>query len=116
MKLHEESDMVKGWFVGNFIPSAYTSKNFEVCLKRYKAGDHESKHVHRIATEITFIVEGLASMNSARLKKGSIIVIEPGEATDFLAVKDTITVVVKSPSIIGDKYDSDSPQGQHKRA
>jgi hypothetical protein len=32
------------------------------------------------------------------------VTIEPGEATDFTALTDTTTVVVKMPSVKGDKY------------
>jgi hypothetical protein len=31
-------------------------------------------------------------------------VIEPGEGTDFQVLEDTITVVAKVPSMLGDKY------------
>jgi len=37
-------------------------------------------------------------------RAGDIIIIEPGEATDFEAVTDSINVVVKFPSVAGDKY------------
>ena len=35
---------------------------------------------------------------------GSIVMVEPGDTTDFRAVTDVVTVVVKLPSIAGDKY------------
>ena len=37
-------------------------------------------------------------------KANDIIVIEKGEATDFKVLSDTITVVVKTPSVPSDKY------------
>ena len=37
-------------------------------------------------------------------KSGDIIVLEPGEATDFEAITDAINVVVKVPGALGDKY------------
>ena len=109
MKIFNESDMIRGWFIGNFNPTAFNTKNCEVALKRYKAGDKESEHVHKIATEITLIVHGTIIMNSQEFKKGSIIVLDPEESADFKAVEDTITVVFKSPSIQGDKYDIHCP-------
>lgn len=36
--------------------------------------------------------------------EGDIILIEPGEFTKFKSVTDSTTVVVKTPSIVGDKY------------
>ncbi|QBL12339.1 hypothetical protein [Campylobacter helveticus] len=37
-------------------------------------------------------------------QKGDIIVIEPNEASDFEALEDTISVVVKMPCVLDDKY------------
>jgi len=34
---------------------------------------------------------------------GDIIVVEPGEATSFTAITDATNVVVKVPSVVGDK-------------
>jgi quercetin dioxygenase-like cupin family protein len=105
MEIFNESDMIKGWFIGNFSPTALKTLTQEVAVKRYMAGDKEKSHVHKIATEVTFIVEGRVKMNSKEFKKGSIIVLSPGEPSDFSVIEDTITVVVKSPSVVGDKYD-----------
>jgi hypothetical protein len=43
-------------------------------------------------------------MGGRYLEDGDIIVMEPGESTDFFAVTDCVTVVVKTPSLSGDKY------------
>jgi quercetin dioxygenase-like cupin family protein len=43
-------------------------------------------------------------MNGREYNEGEIIVIEPGEATDFEALQDTITTVVKLPCVKDDKY------------
>jgi quercetin dioxygenase-like cupin family protein len=98
------SDMVKGWFVGNFEPTALTSNQFEVGLKHYKQGDSEQRHVHKVATEITVVVSGEVRMNGETFTTGDIIVLEPGEPTDFAATTDATTVVVKTPSAPSDKY------------
>ena len=36
--------------------------------------------------------------------EGDIIVVEPGDCTDFLALEDTICTVVKYPGAKNDKY------------
>ena len=105
MKVFKESDMIKGWFVGDFSPVCYNDKNCEVAVKRYKSGDYESFHHHRVATEITFIISGKVEMNGSIYSQGDIILIEPKEGTDFKALEDTINVVVKVPSVKGDKYE-----------
>jgi quercetin dioxygenase-like cupin family protein len=104
MKLHKLKDMFKGWFVGNFEPSLYKTDDVEVAVKNYKAGDSEEKHYHKIATEITVVSKGKVLMNGTEYNEGDVIVIEPMEATDFHALEDTITMVVKIPCVKGDKY------------
>ena len=37
---------------------------------------------------------------------GRIATVLSGEATDFFALDDSVTVVVKTPSVLGDKYQS----------
>jgi hypothetical protein len=43
-------------------------------------------------------------MNGVEYQAGDIIVIEPGNATDFVVLEDTVTVVVKVPGAQNDKY------------
>jgi mannose-6-phosphate isomerase-like protein (cupin superfamily) len=104
----ELSKMVRGWFVGDFEPTAVRSAEFEAAVQYYKAGDREPWHVHRIATEVTVIVSGRVLMNGVEFAAGSVVVIQPGHGTDFIALEDTVTSVVKIPSVKGDKYFSDN--------
>lgn len=104
LQVFDWNDFKGGWFIGDFIPTLYPTENVEVCIKRYKRGDYDSCHMHKLATEITMIVEGTVSMNGEEHHKDDIIVIEKGQATDFLAVTDAITCVVKIPCVKGDKY------------
>lgn len=98
------SEMRKGWFIGNFEPSLQKTNDFEVAVKSYHAGDRENSHFHKIATEFTVIVSGKVKMNDKVFESGDIIVIEPMEETDFYAITDTITTVVKVPGANNDKY------------
>lgn len=100
----ELSDMVKGWFIGNFNPTLYATNDVEVAVKIYKAGEAESSHHHKIATEFTVILNGEVEMNGERYRHGSIIKVNPGTSTDFKALEDTTTVVVKVPGASNDKY------------
>lgn len=97
-------DMVKGWFVGDFTPTSLKSQACEVAVKHYRAGDHEAEHFHKIATEITVIISGSVSMKGETWGAGDIIVLSPGESTDFLALTDAVNVVVKLPGAPNDKY------------
>lgn len=105
MKKAHLNDMVKGWFVGSFQPTILDTHDVEVAVKYYKKGDREGLHHHRVATEITVICSGRVRMNSNEYCEGDIVLIEPFEATDFEALEDTITTVVKYPGASNDKYE-----------
>jgi quercetin dioxygenase-like cupin family protein len=105
MQLHKLSEMTKGWFVGDFSPVVLHSQAAEVAVKSYTAGTVEPRHLHKVASEVTLIVSGRARMGETVLEPGDIVLIEPGEATDFEALTDVTTVVVKTPSVAGDKYE-----------
>ena len=104
MKKYKLQDMVGGWFIGNFDPSLLKTEDVEVAVKDYKIGSYEDRHFHKIAKEITVIVKGKVLMNGVEYKQGDIIVIEPGESTDFEVLEETITTVVKIPGATNDKY------------
>lgn len=104
MKTAKLADMFKGWFVGNFEPTIYRTNDVEVAIKEYSAGDYEEAHYHKIATEITVIQSGRVKMFDKIFNSGDIIVVEPNDATDFEALEDTVTIVVKIPSANNDKY------------
>lgn len=97
-------DMVKGWIVGDFEPTVLRSEACEVAVKHYRAGEREDVHHHRIAVELTAVISGTVRMFGRLWHAGDVIVIDPGEATDFEAVTDAVNVVVKLPSAKGDKY------------
>ena len=96
--------MIKGWLVGDFKPSIINSKDIEVGLKYYKKGDKETSHVHKIITEYTIVVSGKIRMNNKVYSEKEIVEILPNTLTDFESLEDSITLVIKSPSIPSDKY------------
>ena len=104
MKQARLSDMIKGWFVGDFEPSLARSTACEVAVKHHMAGDYEELHYHRIGTEITLVVLGRVKIMGKILEAGDIVLLEPGEATDFSALTDAVCAVVKLPSLSNDKY------------
>jgi len=104
MNKHNIQDFVRGWLVGDFEPSLVKLKDIEVAIQFYKAGDQESEHVHKIAREITVIAYGRVTMSGVEYVKGDIVDIPPGIPTDFVALEDTATVVIKTPSVPSDKH------------
>jgi quercetin dioxygenase-like cupin family protein len=101
------NEMINGWFVGDFYPAVLKTKNFEAGMKCYKKGEKEAKHYHKIATEITVIASGKVIMCDRIIGAGEMILMEPGVATSFEVLEDTITFVIKTASVMGDKYISD---------
>ena len=98
------NEYTKGWLVGNFEPSLINSKDIEVGLKYYKKGDKESSHVHKIITEYTIVVSGKIKMNDEVYIEKDIVTILPNVPTNFESLEDSITLVIKTPSIPSDKH------------
>jgi quercetin dioxygenase-like cupin family protein len=105
MQVYKLADMTNGWFFGAFSPTVLHSDAAEVAVKTYSAGTVEQRHLHKIATELTLILNGRARMNDTVLETGDIVRIPPGQDTDFEALTDVTTIVVKTPSVAGDKYE-----------
>ncbi|MDA9945231.1 hypothetical protein N9D65_00105 [Schleiferiaceae bacterium] len=99
--------MKGGWFIGNFEPSLFKTEDVEVAVKSYEMGSKEDAHFHKVATEFTVIITGRVIMNGVEYKQGDIVVIPPFESTDFVAMTDVLTVVVKIPGALNDKYSNE---------
>lgn len=104
MNKYSINDFVRGWIVGGFEPTLFNTTDVEFAIQEFVKGDKEASHCHKIATEITVIVQGKAKMKGEILSKGDILKILPGEYTDFEALEDTITAVIKLPGALNDKY------------
>lgn len=97
------NNFTKGWLVGDFSPSILKLKDIEIGIKKYKQGDVESRHVHKMSDEYTIVLSGVVSMNNIIYKENDIVHIEKCVSTDFLCLEDSITLVIKTPSITNDK-------------
>lgn len=97
--------------MGAFSPTAFPSDGCEVAVKRYRAGDAETAHYHKVATEITCVIMGEVKFNDTIYRENDIIVVEPNDIVAFSSLTDSVTVVVKVPFAKGDKYVIDSPPG-----
>ena len=53
MKTARLDDMTRGWFVGDFAPSALRTPACEAAVRHYRKGDAESRHLHRIAVHVS---------------------------------------------------------------
>jgi quercetin dioxygenase-like cupin family protein len=105
VKLFRIEDFVGGWFIGDFEPSLLKTKDFEVGYKYHKKGEHWPDHYHKIGTEYNCIVKGHMILNEVELKDGDVFVIEPGQPSKSTFLDDCHIIVVKTPSVPGDKYE-----------
>ncbi len=107
MKLNRIEEYVRGWFVGNFTPSTYQG-DFEVAFHIHKEGTNHAAHFHKGSTEINLIVSGIGVFkfldSDKTVQKGDIITIDPYNVVGFTAITDCEIVVIKTKSILGDKY------------
>jgi quercetin dioxygenase-like cupin family protein len=97
-------DMKNGWFIGKFTPTSYSTDACEVAVKKFKVGDSELLHYHKVSTEITLVLSGVVRMVNQEWHEGDVITLEPGDQTDFLALTDAVIVSVKIPGELNDKY------------
>ena len=91
--------MVGGWFVGDFEPTAYKTKDFEVSYKLHPKGQEWDIHYHTDVTEINYVIRGNMVLQGKTLKTGDIFILEPYEIADPNFLEDTEIICVKTPSI-----------------
>jgi len=103
MKEFDPEDLFRGWFIGDFENSVLRTKEFEVGYLQHAQGEVWPAHYHEISDEINYLVEGEMTLQSKRLKAPSIFVIEKGEIADPEFHTDCKLIVVKVPSVPGDK-------------
>ena len=104
MKLYNIDDFKGGWFIGDFEPTLLKTKDFEISVRHYSAGDEEDAHMHKVADEYTVVIVGTVEMNGVEYKPKDLVLVEKGDVVKFKSITDAITIALKVPSVIGDKY------------
>lgn len=105
MKIFRLTPWTGGWFIGDFEPAAYRTKDFEVALKRHHRGEKWPRHYHKVATEINYLMNGRMTIQGEEFRPGDVFIMEPGETADPEFLEDCELIVVKTPSVPGDKYE-----------
>lgn len=105
MKKFKLKDMRGGWFVGDFQPTVFKTKKFEVAYKIHKKNEVWPKHYHRKATEINCLIKGKMRLNRTILTQGDIFVIKPDEVVKPVFLATCQLIVIKVPSRPKDKYE-----------
>jgi len=104
MKITNIKDYKDGWIVGGFKPSAFFTKDFEVCYKTHKKNEKWDAHYHKVGTEISLLISGEMVIQGKNLKSGDVFTIFPYEVADPIFLTDCTVLVIKTPSDTSDKY------------
>jgi quercetin dioxygenase-like cupin family protein len=98
-------DFTRGWLIGDFEPSLIRTKDFEVGILTHIKGEVWPKHYHKLADEYNVLVKGKMTVNGTELNTGDVFIIEKNEVSEPKFLEDCTVLVIKIPSIIGDKYE-----------
>ena len=95
-----------GWFVGKFNPNLVYSKEIEFGYKKIPKNTYPDYHFHKYKTEYTILIEGEIFCETIKkfIKPISCIKLMPYEKNDQVYTKDSLILVVNTPSIINDKF------------
>ncbi len=109
MKISNIDEYENGWFMGNFSPALFPhQKEFEVAIHKHKAGEISDGHYHAVATEINVIISGSVNIGfngtKTQLYEDGIWVTYPYENPTVIFLEDTKLLIIKTPSVPGDKY------------
>lgn len=105
MKIDSLKRMTRGWLIGDFEPSILKTKDFEVGILTHKKGEIWPKHYHREAVEYNCLLEGKMIIQDILIEPGTIFVLDKNEIADPQFLEDCRVLVIKTPSVIGDKYE-----------
>ena len=95
-----------GWFVGKFNPNLIYSNDLEFGYKKIPRDSKPDYHYHKFKTEYTILIEGeiFCESISKIIKPISCIKLEPLEKNDQLFTKDSLILVINTPSMQHDKH------------
>lgn len=94
-----------GWFLGDFSPSIFRTKDFEVGIISHRKGEQWATHYHKLSREINFVIEGSLEVQDKVIVAGEFFVLEPWEISNPIFLEDSKILCIKIPSCPGDKYE-----------
>lgn len=99
------NDFFRGWLVGDFEPSLIRTKDIEVGVLNHKKDEEWPRHIHKEAVEYNYLIKGRMTLNEVEINEGDIFIIEKNEPAKPIFLEDCTVLVIKTPSVIGDKYE-----------
>lgn len=104
MRMRRLEEFKNGWIIGDFEPSLLRTKDFEISVMIHEKGAYIPLHYHHLVEEMNVFVSGSMTCNGRLLVPGDIFIFEKDEVSDCTVHERSTIVVVKVPSILGDKY------------
>jgi hypothetical protein len=104
MRVGKLSDMFRGWVIGDFTPSLFKTKDFEIGILNHPKNERWPKHYHKIATEYNILILGRMKLCDVELVSGDTFILEPYEIADPIFYEDCTIICIKIPSVTNDKY------------
>ena len=92
-----------GWFIGNFTPTIRFTTLFEAAYKYHAKGEHWPAHYQEVATEYNLLTHGRLQIKHTTFHPGDLFIIEPGEIVKPHFLTNCEVMVIKTPSLPGDK-------------
>lgn len=105
MKFNNIHNFSKGWIVGDFEPTLIPNSPVTIGILHCKKGHAADGHFHKMHTEYNIIISGKAQIENVICNSGDIFVYEPLDRANVVYLEDTTVLVIKYPSINGDKYE-----------
>jgi|TARA_B100002019_G_scaffold167821_1_gene145171 anti-sigma factor ChrR (cupin superfamily) len=105
MKITKLSDYTRGWIIGDFEPSIFRTKDFEVAVLNHKKGEEWPAHYHKKGIEYNVLVSGKMIIQNKEINSGDVFVLDRYEVADPVFLEDCTVVCVKTPSIPSDKFE-----------
>lgn len=99
MKIFDIKFFEKGWFIGNFKPSLFSTEDFEIAHHFHKKGFVGEQHYHTESTEYNYIVTGKAYVNGEIISSGHGWIYEEREISDVIFLEDTNLIIIRCPSV-----------------
>ena len=102
-KIANISETFRGWSIGDFEPSIYKTKMFEVGVLLHKQGEQWPYHIHDTITECNYLVYGEMRLSGRLFSSGDCFNFYPGHPAIPEFLSDCLIICVKYPSIPKDK-------------
>jgi len=103
MEIFDIKNMFRGWFLGDFEPSVYKTKDFEVGYLSHSKGEIWPTHYHEKVLEINLLIKGRIKFGDVIIEPGHIFIFKPFEISEPEFLEDCELVCIKTPSIPNDK-------------